>query len=123
METAEGVEATTRALQAHVNAAAADYENGVIAMSPARALRAASNPTLKVAYRGSVIDNAATARVLADPALSGTIFATPNFTFGADFFDSSGNWWDMTTESQWSALVARYARYFGGPGIRLTTGG
>ncbi|HSR84160.1 MAG TPA: hypothetical protein VLM11_08270 [Streptosporangiaceae bacterium] len=37
-----------------------------------------------------MIDKAAKARVLADLALEGHIFVTPDFTFGADFFDAVG---------------------------------
>jgi RHS repeat-associated protein len=118
---AEDGAGTTALLQAHVDAATQDFESGAIGMSRAQARAAADNPGLAKAFRGSVIDSAAKARVAADPALS-HVYSTPNFTFGADFFDASGNWWDMTTEGQWQAHVSKYEDYFGGPGVRLSTG-
>jgi hypothetical protein len=115
------VAATTARLQAHVDAAAQDFESAVIGMSRAQAQAAGDNEGLAKAFRGSVIDKAAKARVAADPELA-HVYSTPNFTFGADFFDANGNWWDMTTEGQWPAHLTKYGGYFGGPGFRLSTG-
>ena len=54
----------TARLQSHVDAAVADYESGAISMSPNQARAAALNPNLEPAYRGSVIDQAAKARIV-----------------------------------------------------------
>lgn len=106
-----GLDATTARLQGHVDAAVADYESGAIGMSPNQARAAAVNPNLEPAYRGSVIDQAAKTRIVADPGLD--VSVTPNFQFGPDVYDTSGNWWDMTTLGQWQAHVDKYTPGFG----------
>lgn len=98
-----GLDATTARLQGHVDAAVADYESGAIGMSPNQARAAAVNPNLEPAYRGSVIDQAAKTRIVADPGLD--VSVTPNFQFGPDVYNTSGNWWDMTTPGQWQSHV------------------
>jgi hypothetical protein len=86
--------------------AVADYQSGVIGMSPKQARAAAVNPNLAAAYGGSVIDRVAKARIVADPGLD--VSVTPNFKFGPDVYDRSGHWWDMTTPGQWQAHVDKY---------------
>ena len=69
------------------------------------------NPGLEAAFRGERIDTFAKQSAALDPRLNG-IQITGRFQRGADFIDPvSGNWWDITTEGQWDAHVARY-----GPG-------
>jgi hypothetical protein len=51
------------------------------------------------------------------------VFVTPNFSVGADFFDENGDWWDMTTEGEWSKHVSQYGDFYGGDGTRLPTDG
>jgi hypothetical protein len=121
-EEGSDVEATTQILQSHVDAARTAYDSGEIGMSPEQARAAADNPGLAQAFRGSVIDNAAKESIANDPLLS-NVYVTPRFTWGADFFDGEGNWWDMTTEGKWASHVRRYGDYFGGQGIRLPTDG
>jgi hypothetical protein len=106
-----GLDATTARLQGHVDAAVADYESGAIGMSPNQARAAAVNPNLEPAYRGSVIDQATKTRIVADPGLD--VSVTPNFQFGPDVYNTSGNWWDMTTPGQWQAHVDKYTPGFG----------
>ena len=106
-----GLDATTARLQGHVDAAVADYESGAIGMSPNQARAAAVNPNLEPAYRGSVIDQAAKTRIVADPGLD--VSVTPNFQFGPDVYNTNGNWWDMTTPGQWEAHVDKYTPGFG----------
>ena len=106
---------TTARLQAHVDAAVNDYETLVIQMSPAQRRRSVLTPGLEPAMYGSVIDDAAKARILADPKLS-HLSVTERFKFGPDIYDSrpfANQWWDVTTENAWPAHVAKYTPDYG----------
>lgn len=112
--------AMTSQLQSHVNRSVSDFESGIVQMSPGQARAAARNPGLEPMFRGSVIDDAAKNRVLADPWLN--VQATPRFQYGPDFHDGVGSrWWDMTTERQWPAHVDQYSDDYG-RGTLLPTG-
>jgi hypothetical protein len=119
-DTAARALAITAKLQAHVNAAAADFDSHAIGMSAKQAAAAGGSSSLAAAYRGSIIDAAAKARVSADPTLD--VGITENFIFGPDFFVESGRWWDMTTEGEWAEHVRKYSGQFG-TGTMLSTGG
>lgn len=86
-------------------------------MSPNQARAAGLNPNLEPAYRGSVIDRAAKARIVADPGVD--VSVTPDLTFGPDVY-TNGNWWDMTTPGQWQAHVDRYTPGYGAGTILRT---
>jgi len=107
----------TALLQAHVDSAAAAAN--ATGLSPAQAAAAASNPGLAPAFYDSNVDAMAKASIAADPALS-SVQITPRFQFGPDFYSSStGQWWDITTDSQWANHVDKYTQQFGN-GIHLT---
>jgi hypothetical protein len=107
----------TERLQGHVDRAVADIDAaGINALTPAQRAAAANNLQLLPAFRGNRIDVAARRAIKEDTWLPPL---KSNYSRGADFVNSIGEWWDMTTPGQWLKHVEKY----GADGVRLATEG